>query len=952
MGVAYTCGQATHAGSCGTTASGRAACRNEVNGEDEMAIELARVGRLATDVFDEGAAEISAFDPVTQRLFVVNGADVDADGAERIPGIDVVDISDPSGPELVFSIGFGGRAATSVAVSDGLLALALPADPETEPGEAVFFATDLAAGDAPLARLAVGALPDMITFTPDGTKVLVANEGEPGDDVDPEGSVSIIDLTGGLSAAEVETADFSAFDGREAELRAEGVRIFEGKSVSEDVEPEYIASADGETAFVALQEANAFGVIDIPSATVTDILPLGTKDHFGNQPSLETFDLTGELPVLGETAGGQEILLGGLSGLWFDGTTASGQYRFLSVPDRGPNGATSDLTADGEDDRPFALPGYRARIVEILVDPNTGAAEFGAQLPLTRADPEATGGFLPITGISNTSADEPPVDLFGHPLPLDPFGGDLEGIARQESDGSYWSVDEYRPAIYHFDAGGVLIDRFVPAGTAAAEGREPGAFGSETLPEEYASRRPNRGFEAVAIDEDAGVVYAFIQTPLANPDRAASDASDVIRILGISTETGEPVREHVYLLQKPAFSADAVDKIGDAVWAGGGRFFVIERDSSLEPSASKYVYEIDIDDATNTLGFHPADGRTLEQLSADELIEAGIVAVAKTKVLNLPSLGYVAGDKPEGLALLPDGRLAVLNDNDFGLLDEEIAGDGTVPLNPEPVPTILGLISFDGQGNGLDASDEDGAINISPWPVRGLYMPDGIAAYEVDGVSYYITANEGDDRGEDERVADLSLDAGAFPDASVLQQEENLGRLGVSSIDGDLDGDGDYDALFSFGARSFSIWDEYGNLVFDSGDQLERITAEALPDNFNASNDDNAFDDRSDNKGPEPEGVTVGEVGGSTYAFIGLERIGGVAVYDVGDPRAPEFVDYVNPRDFSGDPEAGTADDLGPEGLTFIDAEASPSGAPLLVVTNEVSGSTSIFEVTDEALIA
>ena len=136
-------------------------------------------------------------------------------------------------------------------------------------------------------------------------------------------------------------------------------------------------------------------------------------------------------------------------------------------------------------------------------------------------------------------------------------------------------------------------------------------------------------------------------------------------------------------------------------------------------------------------------------------------------------------------------------------------------------------------------------------------------------------------------------------------------------------------------------------LVFDSGDQLEKITAAALPYNFNSTNDENgSFDNRSDDKGPEPQGVTVGKINGRTYAFIGLERIGGVMVYDITFPRTPVFVQYINNRNFAGDPKAGTAGDLGPEGLIFIAGSESPSGVPLLVVSNEISGSTSVFEIT------
>ncbi len=263
----------------------------------------------------------------------------------------------------------------------------------------------------------------------------------------------------------------------------------------------------------------------------------------------------------------------------------------------------------------------------------------------------------------------------------------------------------------------------------------------------------------------------------------------------------------------------------------------------------------------------------------------------------------------------------------------------------------LGVKDHSVEGNGIDASDRDDAINIETYPVFGLFMPDAIASYEFDGVNYFVTANEGDARDEDARVEDLDLDPTAFPNAAELQLEENLGRLEVSTIDGDTDGDGDFDELYAYGARSFTIFDAEGNLIFDSGDDFEQITAELIPEFFNSTNDENgSFDSRSDAKGPEPEGVVIGEVDGRTFAFIGLERVGGIMVYDITNPAEASFVDYLNNRNF--DVEAELADgstnpavgDLGPEGLTFISAEDSPTGEALLAVSNEVSGTTTLYE--------
>ncbi|MFY3774409.1 choice-of-anchor I family protein [Marinobacter salsuginis] len=268
-------------------------------------------------------------------------------------------------------------------------------------------------------------------------------------------------------------------------------------------------------------------------------------------------------------------------------------------------------------------------------------------------------------------------------------------------------------------------------------------------------------------------------------------------------------------------------------------------------------------------------------------------------------------------------------------------------------------------GNELDVSNRDSGINIRNWPVKGMYMPDAITSYGYNGKTYYITANEGDSRdydgfSEEFRLGDLTLDATAFPNAADLQLEENLGRINVTSTLGVSNGcdpsdpatdpevDCEYSEIYTYGARSFSIWSADGQRVFDSGSEFERITASLLPENFNATNDENNFDNRSDDKGPEPEAVTVGTINGQTFAFIGLERIGGIMVYDVTNPQNPEFVQYLNNRDFSvsdADLQAGMAKDLGPEGIAFIAAEDSPNGQPLLAVGNEISGTTTLYGI-------
>lgn len=499
-----------------------------------VASEALEIQHLASYLVDaNGSAEIVAHDPESQRLFVVNST------ATKLA---ILDFADPSAITEIAMIDMTqyGIGATSVAFKNGLVAATVEGADYAN-GKVIFM--DINGGN--VQAVEAGVLPDMAVFTPDGTKLLTANEGQPNSDysIDPEGTISVIDVTGGLgniTQANVTTIDFNAFDAQEAELKQQGVRIFgPNASVSQDLEPEFITvSADGTKAWVTLQENNAVGVIDLVSNTITDILPLGVKDH------------------------------------------------------------------------------------------------------------------------------------------------------------------------------------------------------------------------------------------------------------------------------------------------------------------------------------------------------------------SLPA-------------------------------------------------------------NAFDSSDQNGQIFMANWPVKGMYMPDAMANYTIGGTTYLVTANEGDAREydnmeEEMKVGDAEyvLDPTVFPNADILKKNFNLGRLAVTSVSGDTDGDGDFDEIHAFGARSFSIWNaETGEQVFDSGSDFERITA-AHPELgaiFNASNDNNNFKNRSDNKGPEPEGVTVATIGTATYAFIALERIGGFMVYDVTNPEAPVFVSYQNNR-------TATAGDLGAEGIIYISAANSPTEKGLVVVANEVSATISVHEIINDVL--
>lgn len=371
--------------------------------------------------------------------------------------------------------------------------------------------------------------------------------------------------------------------------------------------------------------------------------------------------------------------------------------------------------------------------------------------------------------------------------------------------------------------------------------------------------------------------------------------------------------------------------------------------------------------------------------------------------------------EPEYITVSQDGKTAwaALQENN-ALAKIDVVNAKVLAVYP------LGFKDHGLDGNGMDVSDADGvdgtgSIKIQTWAnVRGLYMPDAIASFDVAGKTYIVTANEGDARawGEDtpeyfnndtskgfveewrvkhlvhadgfaRRLGDdlpahlsqLAKGAELNPDnfgycgatagnAGDCRKDHLLGRLNITWTEGyQKNADGTpklnergnlvYDHLYSFGARSVSIWTENSaqnglERVWDSGDDFEQYIAEHHPEIFNANHEEAGMDNRSDNKGPEPEGVTLGQIGSKTFAFIGLERAGGVMVYDVSTPSAPSFVQYLNSREMSASTEQielGQAGDLGPEGLVFIAAKDSPNGQPLLVVGNEVSGSTAVYQL-------
>ena len=459
--------------------------------------------------------------------------------------------------------------------------------------------------------------------------------------------------------------------------------------------------------------------------------------EIASQPKLTTYEFQ-NLPKLGTTSTGQDILLGGFSGLYFQGVADNGNLKFVTNTDRGPNGEPTGQN------RPFLLPNFQPEIVSFELNQPTNQITITKRTGLFRED-----GTTPLTGLPNVQAgaggtaytDEIGVDLNGQILPNDTLGADVEGIVIAPN-GNYWLVDEYRPGIYHFDVNGKLLDRFVPQGTAAAtEPDQPaGTFGTEVLPAVYAQRRANRGFEAIALEGNK--LYAFIQSPIDNPDNGTdttSRNSRNLRILEFDIVSKQVTGEYLYLLDDITGSGNAkTDKIGDAVALGNGKFAVVERDDRSDNTSNKLIYQIDLAAATNInnpANFTLPSGKTIEQLSPAELTTAGIIAANKTLIVNAAQIGYTGVEKLEGLALVAPNILAVINDNDFNVAGTTIPEKLGIIELPDYLPITI---------SGTSGNDSLTAFT-SGYTVLGLAGNDYISAVETGRGGNILDGGAGDD---------------------------------------------------------------------------------------------------------------------------------------------------------------------------------------------------------------
>lgn len=386
-------------------------------------------------------------------------------------------------------------------------------------------------------------------------------------------------------------------------------------------------------------------------------------------------------------------------------------------------------------------------------------------------------------------------------------------------------------------------------------------------------------------------------------------------------------------------------------------------DYTIDPEGTISVIEISngvVADSATSINFNSYDS---EQTSLEA---QGIMFANPTgRTINSVTINTtVSMDlEPEYVAISADSQTAYVSMQENNAL-------AIVNLTDNSLEKIIGLGFKDWSEHYIDASDKDGGIHFQQYDnLYGMYQPDTIATYTWQGANFIVTANEGDGREyffdaadeatclsaggidfddddgclaytDESRVEDLDLDPIVF--AGINNDDDDLGRLKVSIEKGDIDNDGDYDQLYTYGARSFTIWDQNGLVAFDSGDDVGLITAAVHGEAFNNDEDENKGDTRSDAKGAEPEALAIGEINNRTYAFIGLERMAGIMVYDITNPFNTQFIEYFHNRgSVEGEDITG---DLAPEGMKFI--PATDTTAARLIIGNEISGSVAVWEIT------
>jgi hypothetical protein len=404
--------------------------------------------------------------------------------------------------------------------------------------------------------------------------------------------------------------------------------------------------------------ANAASTTPPSTGTAANMIPPSMK------PSVSAAQVVSDIRLDDAPELQNGFKLGGFSGLVAPDPSGTS---FISVTDRGPNG---EIKVGGRKEIVFPLPKYSPRIVKMKLDGNKLSVTDTIPLRLPDGYTDPITGTREISGLptyDGTGEDAYSPDgkkAYG----TDPNGVDTESIAYDSRDGSYWMGEEYGPSILHVNAEGTILMRITPKGLGLAMS---GVSVRELLPEVYKLRKPNRGFEGIAISPDGTRLFVMLQSPLLNPDKKAGEASRNIRMAVFDTTDGDnPKLTGIYLYQsEPASDVGAPTqddiKIGDMAGVSRTTVLVAERDSA-EGGKHKKAYLVDISGATDISTKDVFSGKTAEEASESDLKKAGIAYVKKSMAVDLAKLGF-SPDKFEGLAIVDSNTIAVVNDNDFGV---------------------------------------------------------------------------------------------------------------------------------------------------------------------------------------------------------------------------------------------------------------------------------------------
>lgn len=908
-------------------------------------IKISTLSSELTGLFDTNARSKSCYIATDHLIFSVSNPS---------NKLDVLQLSTQMQPEWLKTIDLSqyGNSITGLAANEGLVAVAIQRTSQTVHVDGALVSANsrneaqekgilllLSTEGGVLKSMEVGEGPSDCVFSDDGTMLAIACTGQPlivngvwkTDVYDPEGMVCLIDLSRGIEASELKTINFSDLDNQSVSIRNDGVRLTPGSNPSTDLQPSALSfSKDGSKLWVAFESNNALARIDL-NKLGTDFVKgaYPSRSEFG-MPVLKQYMFT-NLPSLGNNLRGDVFALGGFSGLAFKEVAPSGNLVFATIPDTGPRAEYSADTSY----RIHWMYNYQARKVEFELNENTGEIIVTTQTLLKRTRVTNQGTFIdPVTGLPNTlenGFDETPADSMGKLRSFDLYGGDMEGIALHQT--GFVLCDEYRPSVYFFNEEGMLLERAIPSTDLLS-----GSLGNKRLPANYAFRERDNGFEGLAYRPfGTPLFFAVMSTALQPGLNQGNEGIRFVRMAGLSDTPRSPVvEEYLY-----AFDGRKYGRVGELQISAATHdlqeyaMYFIEQDYSTTTHAGfQQIVRVDYSGATNIKDMDGVDGKAFEELDLQTLGQT-IVLPKRTPVVDLNQLGYGPAMDIEGLCMLPDGRFAVINDNNYA-------------QGPEEKEIYLGIISFT-TPTGLDASRSDGYIRVVPRPIFLMPMPSKVASYSVESDEYLVTVNSGKNHGEGITAGSAKLDS-KMGLLSLNQSNDKLGEIVVSPTDGDMNHDGKLDGFYAYGSRSISVYDQYGNRMWDSAAILETEMAERYPEGFNVSARSNQPEAASVEHGPKPSGLALGRVAGNTYAFVTLENFGGVAVFDVTDPKNVRFLQMLNPRDFQLDPRLGTEQkaigDLGPMDIDFIPAWDNPSGLPLLIVSNAVSGSTRIYEIS------